>query len=71
MTKFLEDEVYLAYMDERAEQVLEEANSALERGDHEKASMLVASARKMFEPSSFYQAHKEDFERIKTQSQES
>ena len=71
MTKFLEDEIYLDYMNEEAERFLEKAYAALNLGDKEKAFELTTSAKKRFEPSEFHQAHKEDFERIEMQSKES
>lgn len=71
MTKFLEDEIYLDYMNKEAERFLKEADAVLNLGDKEKALELAISARKNFEPSEFYQTHREDFERIEMQSRES
>jgi len=58
-------------MNKEAERFLKEADAVLNLGDKEKALELAISARKNFEPSEFYQTHREDFERIEMQSRES
>ena len=64
MTDFLQDPIYLQYMDEESEKSLIRAKAAICDEDFAEAIEKVRDAKKRFSPSEFFKKHEKEFDEI-------